>query len=74
MNDNPVSILVLLRHAASRGGARFMGQNHEPLSAARRKHFANDSGMRGRNIFRLAADPCGMNVVENIGPGVMGGA
>ena len=51
-----------------------MGQNHEPLSAARRKHFANDSGMRGRNIFRLAADPCGMNVVENIGPGVMGGA
>lgn len=39
MSDNPVCTLVLVRHAASQGGARFIGQNDEPLSAAGRKQM-----------------------------------
>ena len=39
MSDNPVCTLVLVRHAASQGRARFIGQNDEPLSAAGRKQM-----------------------------------
>jgi broad specificity phosphatase PhoE len=41
MGDNSLCTLVLVRHAASRGSATFIGQNDEPLSAAGGKQLTH---------------------------------
>lgn len=51
MNDNLACTLVLVRHAASRGGARFIGQNDEPLTAAGRNQLKRLVGKLSRFPF-----------------------
>ena len=53
MNDKPVCTLVLVRHAASQGDGRFIGQNDEPLSVAGRKQLKHLVAKLSR--FRIEA-------------------